>query len=82
MKEFEAAVDNADTAGREWWNDLKSSITRQIDAVRSDFERRQAEHDADRVQRHAEHEAAKALRDAERAEEDAGRGRSRWPPTA
>ena len=58
--EFESAVHEAAEAGRTWWKDLKASMRRPLDEVRARVEKRQFEHELDRV-----------LRAADAAEEDA-----------
>lgn len=44
VQEFQDATAEAEQAARSWWSDTKSSIERQIAALRVDFEKRQAEH--------------------------------------
>ncbi len=44
VQEFQDATAEAEQAARSWWSDTRSSIERQIAALRADFEKRQAEH--------------------------------------
>jgi hypothetical protein len=64
MDGIEASVRDADAAARERWNDTRSSITRQIEAMRAARRRRQAEREVDRAKRAAdrsEQDAAAAV---------------------
>lgn len=64
MEGIEASVRDADDATRERWNDTRSSITRQIEAMRAARRRRQDERGVDRAKRaadSAEQDAAAAV---------------------
>jgi hypothetical protein len=64
MEGIEASVRDADAAARERWNDTRSSITRQIEAMRAARRRRQDERGVDRAKRaadRAEQDAAAAV---------------------
>ena len=54
MDGIEASVRDADAAARERWNDTRSSITRQIEAMRAARRRRQAERYVDWAKRAAD----------------------------
>jgi len=62
--EFESAVHDASLAGRDWWNETKTSMKRPLDELRARVEKRQSEHEvhhAVRVADAAEQDAAAAI---------------------
>jgi hypothetical protein len=66
--EVEAAVEGAAVRGRTWWQDVKASIARPFDELRTRHEQRRAELEVDRATRvadDAEQDAIAALNLAE-----------------
>lgn len=62
--ELEAAATQAKEAARGWWTETKKSIERQVDQMRADFEKWQAEmkeKDAERAAENAEEDAVVAV---------------------
>jgi len=62
--ELDAAIREADEAGRTWWSDTKASLKRPLDEVRARVEKRKSEHELHRAERHAvtaEEDAAAAI---------------------
>jgi hypothetical protein len=62
--EFEKTMTEAREAAQTWWSDTKNAIERQIAAMRTDFQKRQAElkeKNAERAARDAEADAVAAI---------------------